>query len=138
AGEAALVGGDAGGNEGVTASVDGRAAAQEGHRLGRATVVAQRGQQRVGVDDAVGAKGDIDIVADQVVIAADGAAFVADVIFGTSGGIDGHDGVVQRHPPCVVEEAASVVGGGVAGQRAVGQRDNAGNVVVQAAALGKV
>ena len=46
-GEAALVGGDAGGNEGVIARVDGRAAGQQGHRLGRAAVVAQWCQQRV-------------------------------------------------------------------------------------------
>ena len=47
ASEAALVGGDAGGNEGVVARVDGRAAGQEGHGLGRAAVIAQRCQQRV-------------------------------------------------------------------------------------------
>ena len=47
AGEAALVGGDAGGNEGVVARVDGRAAGQQGHGLRRPAVIAQRCQQRV-------------------------------------------------------------------------------------------
>ena len=45
--KAALVGGDAGGNQGVIARVDGRAAGQQGHRLGRAAVIAQRCQQGV-------------------------------------------------------------------------------------------
>ena len=43
-GEAALVGGDTGGNEGVVARADGRAAGQQGHGLGRAAVIAQRRQ----------------------------------------------------------------------------------------------
>ena len=73
AGSAALVGGDAGGNEGVVARVDGRAAGQQGHGLGRPAVVAQRGQQgverrgdgagQVGADPAGAAVG----LADQVV-----------------------------------------------------------------------
>ena len=42
----ALVGGDAGGDEGVVARAEGRAAGQQGHGLGRAAVVAQRCQQR--------------------------------------------------------------------------------------------
>ena len=49
--QAALVGrGDAGA---VGAGVDGRAAGQQGHGLGRAAVIAQRGQQRVGHADEV-------------------------------------------------------------------------------------
>ena len=77
AGEPALVGGDAGGDEGVVARVDGRAAGQQGHRLGRAAVVAQRGQQgierrgdgagQVGADPAAAAVG----LADQVVALGD-------------------------------------------------------------------
>ncbi len=47
AGEPALVGGDACGNEGVVARVNGRAAGQQGHGLGRATVIAQGCQQGI-------------------------------------------------------------------------------------------
>ena len=59
-GSAALVGGDAGGNEGVIARVDRRAAGQHGHGLGRPAVVAQGSQQRVGHADDVA----VDPVAD--------------------------------------------------------------------------
>ena len=50
---AALVGGDAGGNEGVIARVDRRAAGQLGHRLGRPAVVTQGSEHRVGHADDV-------------------------------------------------------------------------------------
>ena len=75
------------GMQGVVARVDGRAAGQQGHRLGRPAVVAQRGQQgverrrdgagQVGADPAGAAVG----LADQVVRAceADGAVDVGPV-----------------------------------------------------------
>src|SRR5262249_21276205 len=47
AGQAALVGADTAGKEGVIARVDGRAAGQQGHRLGRTAVVTQGRQQGV-------------------------------------------------------------------------------------------
>ena len=70
-GRAALVGGDAA--DGVVTRADGRAAGQQGHRLGRAAVIAQRRQHgvkrlgdragQVGADPAGAAVG----LADQVV-----------------------------------------------------------------------
>ena len=87
AGEPALVGGDAGGDEGVVARVDGRAAGQQGHGLGRAAVVAQRCQQgverrgdgagQVGADPAGAAVG----LADQVVApGSEGSAGIGPVL----------------------------------------------------------
>ena len=137
AGQPTLVGGDAGRNEGVIARVDGRAAGQQGHGLGRAAEIAQWSEQgierrgdgsgQVGADPAGAAVG----LADQVVALRSDAA--SDV--GTSGGrVHRHDGVAEGHRAVVgVDDATAGVAGGVSADGAVGQRGRAA-VVVQAAA----
>ena len=105
--DAALVGG--GDAAGAGAGVDGRAAGQQGHGLGRPAVVAQRGEQRVGrADDVAG-----DVVAeparaagaDQVVAPETRSS---DVSRRRSTVIAGDDRVGQRGRAVVVVQAAAV------------------------------
>ena len=63
-GDAALVGGHARHGD---AGVDGRAAGEQGHGLGRPAVVGQRAEQGVGVDQVGGIEGEAGVVGEQVV-----------------------------------------------------------------------
>src|SRR5262249_30313802 len=95
AGGAALVGGDAGGGQGVAARVEGGAAGQQGHGLRGAAVVARLIQEGVAGDRTGQAAA---AVLDQVVAAADcGGGRDGDV----PARAGGHDRVVDRQRACL-------------------------------------
>ena len=97
---APLVGGDATHGR---ACADGRAAGQEGHRLGRPAVVGQRGESRVGdVEQVMVGRGKASQAAgaDQVERTSDVAgSLAADIIGATASGalVPRHNGVGQVH-----------------------------------------
>src|SRR5262249_33596883 len=110
---------------GRVAGVQGRAAAQQGVRLGRAAVILQGAEQRGDVEQVGGAEAAAAArVADQVVAP---GADVARQIGGGGGRITGDDGVpgFQRVRVRVVVNAAATACGGVAADGGVIQRDRA-------------
>ena len=124
----ALIGGDAGGYQGIVAGVDGWAAAQQGHGLGRAAVIAQRcqhgvkrlgdGAGQVGADPAGAAVG----LADQVVALRGKCS--ADVGPDVGRRVPRHDRPDECHGGIVVVNPAAKAGG-VAADGAVGHRGRA-------------
>ena len=123
------------------ARVDGGAAGKQGHRLGRAAIIAQWRQQgverlgvgagQVGRDPAGAAVG----LADQVVALRSEAA--RDVR-PRAGRVPADDRVAQRGRAAVVRHAAAAVGGGIAADGAVGQRGGPAVVEQSAAVAGGV